>query len=58
MQLGAAGLCGGGYELVARVRQSDITSKLTNVNRTVERVVSKTGGQVYGVEDIITRRSR
>ena len=47
----------GDYVLEARVRQSGITPKLMNT-WTGRRVVSKTGGHVYGVEDIITGRSR
>ena len=48
----------GGYVLVARVGQSGITPKLMNTWTGPWRVLSKTGGHVYGVEDIVVGRSR
>ena len=43
---------------VARFRQPGITLKLTNTRTGPWRVVSKTGGHVYGMEDIATGRLR
>ena len=48
----------GDYVLVAGVRQPGIPPKLMNTWTGPRRVVSKTGGHVYGVEDIVTGRSR
>ena len=48
----------GGYLLVARIRQPGITPKLMNTWTGPWVVVSKTGRHVYGVEDIVTGRSR
>ena len=48
----------GDYVHVARVRQPGITPKFMNTWTGPWRVVSKTGGYVYGVEDIVTRHSR
>ena len=50
-------IAAGDYVLVARVRQPGITSKLMNTWTGPWRVVSKTGGHVYGVDDIVTGRS-
>ena len=46
------------YVLVARVRQPGITPKIVKTWTGPWRVVSKTGQHVYGVEDIVTGRSR
>ena len=47
----------GDHVLVARVRQPDITSKLMNTWTRPWRVISKTGGHVYDVEDIVIERA-
>ena len=46
----------GNYVLVARFRQPRITPTLTNMWTGPWRVMSKTGGHVYDVEDIVTGR--
>ena len=48
----------GDHVHVARVRQLGITPKLINTWTRPWRAVSKTGGHVYDVEDIVMERAR
>ena len=47
----------GGHVLVARVRQPGITPKLLNIWTILWRVVLKTGGHTYDVEEIVMERA-
>ena len=48
----------GDYVRLARVRQSGITSKLINTWTRPWRVISKNGGHVYDVADIVMEPAR
>ena len=51
-------IAAGDHVLAARVKQPGITPKLINTRTRPSREVSKTGGHVYDVKDIVMERAR